>query len=267
MLTEEAQTLIREEANKEFSARMSRIATIIGVTNIVAVVGLYSAVLFTASKVATTAADKAVEDAFKNNEKLIKNIEDRTTQLSSKLDDEIGRLGRQTAQLDSLQGKIANLEELVGTTDKADAKRISQIIRELRESPGTEELLENFVKLNLEVKAIEVRLQDSSVVGTPVPMTPYETHIADTDGVVIATSRGKNVPFEEIKIEYTPPGGNAILVRSFSKNAVYGTCTAIIPKGSTWSVRTVTEDNTAMESVPHTTVYFTPIRVALAPTE
>jgi hypothetical protein len=113
------------------------------------------------------------------------------------------------------------------------------------------------------LEAMIAQLSEKSIVGKPQRMDAYKLHTADSDGVITVTTSGSNLKFNEVQITYTPPGGAEVLVRAHSVTPFYGSCTAVLPRGSTWKVATTTNEGVPITSPNNVAVNFTPVRLPL----
>jgi hypothetical protein len=107
------------------------------------------------------------------------------------------------------------------------------------------------------------KLSQTSIIGEPERKDPYVEHKALSDGVVIVYTGGNHHTFREVEIVAKTPEGNQIFARdSNQQNELYGGCTAIVPKGSTWIVNTKDlKGNISKATNNNVIVIFIPIRL------
>ncbi|MFO0958658.1 MAG: hypothetical protein U0800_14710 [Isosphaeraceae bacterium] len=78
----------------------------------------------------------------------------------------------------------------------------------------------------------------------------------------MVTVAGKDPPFDEVEIEISSPDIKTYRVHS---GTVYGSCSAVVPRGSRWRVSTLRASRSSAESPVHLSVLFIPIVLGQPP--
>ncbi|MEL6897299.1 MAG: hypothetical protein AAFP90_14450 [Planctomycetota bacterium] len=178
----EAKEFIRTEVKTAFNNQLWKVGTVLGVTNLLAIAGLYWAVLQTsrsiAKSTASTTATQTAELEVTKHDSAIEQIEGRISMQSSDLDVELKKLGglqsrmetsvtsqqRLSERLQDTDERIGKLSKLAKSVEDTDETKMSRIITSIKASPDVEKIFTRLDSLGENLDTLSARVEADSAI-------------------------------------------------------------------------------------------------------